>query len=84
MATRIAAEHALATLQAAKDGGADWVILCDTNGGTMPDEVAEITEVVMREIGIPVGIHTHDDTGVAVANALASVRAGVNPDTGHN
>lgn len=70
------AEHALATLQAAKDGGADWVVLCDTNGGTMPDEVAEITEVVMREIGIPVGIHTHDDTGVAVANALASVRAG--------
>jgi 2-isopropylmalate synthase len=69
-------EHALATLLAAKEGGADWVILCDTNGGTMPHEVAEITEVVMKEIGIPVGIHTHDDTGVAVANALASVRAG--------
>lgn len=69
-------EHALATLQAAKDGGADWVVLCDTNGGTMPHEVAEITEVVMREIGIPVGIHTHDDTGVAVANALSSIQAG--------
>lgn len=70
------AEHALATLMAAKEGGADWVVLCDTNGGTMPHEVAEITDVVMREIGIPVGIHTHDDTGVAVANALASVAAG--------
>ena len=69
-------EHALATLQAARDGGADWVVLCDTNGGTMPHEVAEITEVVMREIGIPVGIHTHDDTGVAVANALSSIQAG--------
>lgn len=69
-------EHALATLLAAKQGGADWVVLCDTNGGTMPHEVAEITDVVMKEVGLPVGIHTHDDTGVAVANALASIRAG--------
>ncbi|MDF1861047.1 MAG: citramalate synthase [Verrucomicrobiales bacterium] len=69
-------EHALATLQAAKDGGADWVVLCDTNGGTMPHEVAEMTEIVIREIGIPVGIHTHDDTGVAAANAQASILAG--------
>jgi len=69
-------EHALATLAAAKEGGADWVVLCDTNGGTLPHEVAEITEVVLRELGIPVGIHTHDDTGVAVANALAAIRAG--------
>ncbi|MEM6278513.1 MAG: citramalate synthase [Verrucomicrobiota bacterium] len=69
-------EHALATLTAAKEGGADWVVLCDTNGGTMPHEVAEITHVVMEELGIPVGIHTHDDTGVGVANALASIRAG--------
>ena len=70
------ADHALATLAAAKEGGADWLVLCDTNGGTMPHEVAKITEVVMREIGVPVGIHTHDDTGVAVANALASIQAG--------
>ncbi|MEM9280971.1 MAG: citramalate synthase, partial [Verrucomicrobiota bacterium] len=69
-------EHALATLAAAREGGADWVVLCDTNGGTMPHEVGEITEVVMKEIGVPVGIHTHDDTGVGVANALASVGAG--------
>ncbi len=71
-----APEHALATLAAAKEGGADWLVLCDTNGGTMPHEVAEITEIVMRTFSIPVGIHTHDDTGVAVANALASVLAG--------
>ena len=71
-----APEHALATLAAAKEGGADWLVLCDTNGGTMPHEVAEITEVVMKTFGLPVGIHTHDDTGVAVANALASILAG--------
>jgi len=71
-----APEHALATLAAAKEGGADWLVLCDTNGGTMPHEVAEITEVVVKEFGIPVGIHSHDDTGVGVANALASILAG--------
>jgi len=70
------ADHALATLVAAKEGGADWLVLCDTNGGTMPDEVASITEVVVRELGVPVGIHAHDDTGVGVANSLASVRSG--------
>ncbi|NNE93586.1 MAG: citramalate synthase, partial [Verrucomicrobiales bacterium] len=69
-------DHALATLQAAKEGGADWLVLCDTNGGVMPHEVEEMTEVVIRELGIPVGIHTHDDTGVGVANALASIRVG--------
>lgn len=71
-----APEHALATLAAAKEGGADWLVLCDTNGGTMPHEVAAIAEVVMKTLGLPVGIHTHDDTGVAVANALAAILAG--------
>ncbi len=69
-------EHALAAIAAAKEGGADWLVLCDTNGGTMPHEVAEIAAAVVRTLGIPVGIHTHDDTGVAVANALAAVHAG--------
>jgi 2-isopropylmalate synthase len=68
--------HALGTLRAAKEGGADILVLCDTNGGTMPHEVAEITARVIAELDMPVGIHTHDDTGVGVANALASVRAG--------
>ena len=70
------AQYALATLKAAKEGGADIVVLCDTNGGTMPDEVAKLTEHVMAELDMPVGIHTHDDTGVGVANALASISAG--------
>jgi len=69
-------EHALDTLRAAKDGGASMVVLCDTNGGTMPHEVEELTQIVLKELDMPVGIHTHDDTGVGVANALASVRAG--------
>ncbi len=70
------AGHALATLEAAKEGGADIVVLCDTNGGTLPDEVARITAEVCERLGMPVGIHTHDDSGLGVANALAAVREG--------
>ena len=69
-------EHALATLAAAKEGGADILVLCDTNGGAMPHEVAEITLTVKEKLAMAVGIHTHDDTGVGVANALSSIRAG--------
>ena len=69
-------EHALATLQAAKEGGADILVLCDTNGGTLPDEVETITATVRERLQIPVGIHTHDDSGLAVANSLAAVRQG--------
>ncbi len=69
-------EHAMATLFSAQEGGADIVVLCDTNGGTMPDEVAAMTAEVCGALEIPVGIHTHDDTGVGVANALAAVRSG--------
>lgn len=70
------ADHALSTLLAAQEGGAEIAVLCDTNGGTMPHEVEEITQAVIDALDIPVGIHTHDDTGVGVANALASIRAG--------
>ena len=73
---KASAKHALGTLQAAKDGGADIVVLCDTNGGTLPHEVEKITKIVKKELGIPVGIHTHDDAGFGVANAIASIRAG--------
>jgi len=69
-------EHAMLTLEAAKKGGADIVVLCDTNGGTLPHEVAEITLKVRDFLGIPVGIHTHDDAGFGVANAIAAVRSG--------
>jgi 2-isopropylmalate synthase len=70
------AEFALATLTAAADEGADMLVLCDTNGGTMPEEIAEITDVVQRRFPGRVGIHTHNDCGLGVANALAAVRAG--------
>lgn len=69
--------HALDCVKAALDAGARWVVLCDTNGGTMPAEVEEIVnEVLTVAPGERIGIHAHDDTGQAVANTLAAVRAG--------
>jgi 2-isopropylmalate synthase len=69
--------YALAVARAAHEAGARWVVLCDTNGGTLPDEVAAIvSDVVERVPGSHVGIHTHNDTENAVANSLAAVRAG--------
>jgi 2-isopropylmalate synthase len=69
-------DYALETLEAARDGGADILVLCDTNGGTMPHEVEELTRLVHEKLARPVGIHPHDDCGLGVANALAAVRAG--------
>ena len=71
-------EYALDCLRAALDAGARWIVLCDTNGGALPSEVHRITGEVIAA-GIPgdrLGIHTHDDTGNAVANTLAAVEAG--------
>jgi 2-isopropylmalate synthase len=70
--------YALSCLHAAKGAGARWIVLCDTNGGTLPADVGRITAEVMKD-GIPgarLGIHCHDDTGNAVANSLAAVDAG--------
>ena len=70
--------YALDCLRAAYEAGARWVVLCDTNGGTLPHEVFEITRAVIAA-GIPgdrLGIHTHDDTGNAVASSLAAIDAG--------
>lgn len=71
-------DYALACARTAYEAGARWVVLCDTNGGTLPGEVKEIVARV-REIvpGTHLGIHAHDDTGQAVANSLAAVEAGV-------
>ncbi len=70
--------YAMECLQAAFDGGARWLVLCDTNGGTMPDEVERIVATVAAKFGGDrLGIHTHNDTEHAVANSLAAVRAGV-------
>ena len=70
-------DYALACAQAAYDAGARWVVLCDTNGGTLPHEVEAIVAAVTARIpGSHVGIHAHNDTEQAVANSLAAVRAG--------
>src|SRR5438067_1296619 len=69
-------EYALATWQAAEKAGADLVVLCDTNGGRLPKEIAEITALAIRKLSSRVGIHTHDDIGLGVANALAGIEAG--------
>lgn len=69
-------DFSMATLAAAAEGGADILVLCDTNGGTMPDEIAEITASVEARFPGRVGIHTHNDCGMGAANALAAVRAG--------
>jgi 2-isopropylmalate synthase len=70
------AEFAMATLAAAHGAGADVLVLCDTNGGTMPDEISAITSAVETRFPGKVGIHTHNDCGLGVANALAAVHAG--------
>lgn len=69
-------EYALKTLKAAESAGADRIILCDTNGGTLFHEIPEIVAQVQRTVLVPLGIHTHDDTGFANANALAALQAG--------
>lgn len=70
-------EFALSCLKAAIDGGARWVVLCDTNGGSLPFEIEDIVGDVCKVIpGTSLGIHSHDDSGNAVANSLSAVRAG--------
>src|SRR5690242_21149262 len=70
-------QYALACAKAAHEAGARWVVLCDTNGGTLPHEIETIVgEVVKHVPGDHVGIHAHNDTEQAVANSLAAVRAG--------
>jgi 2-isopropylmalate synthase len=68
--------YALETLRAAARGGAEAIVLCDTNGGTPPWEIEERVRAVVTDPGVPVGIHAHDDIGCAVASSLAAVRAG--------
>ena len=70
------AEYALQTVRVAGEAGAECVILCDTNGGALPDEIADIVERVRNESDVALGIHTHNDAELAVAGTLAAVRAG--------
>jgi len=68
--------YALKTLGAAVEGGAERVILCDTNGGTLPDRIGELVRLVKAEIPVPLGIHCHNDCGVAVYSSVVAVREG--------
>lgn len=70
-------EYAINSLKAAKEAGAVSLVLCDTNGGCMPDEIAEITKKVKEEMNMTLGIHCHNDSGLAVANSIMAVEAGV-------
>ncbi|MBN1849187.1 MAG: citramalate synthase [Deltaproteobacteria bacterium] len=70
------AKYALRTVKAAINGGADVIVLCDTNGGTLPHEIQAIMTDVMPHIPLPVGIHTHNDCGLALANSLMAVQCG--------
>jgi 2-isopropylmalate synthase len=69
-------EYALACLKAAADHGADYVVLCDTNGGRLPHEITAATQAALAAVSCRVGIHTHNDCGLGVANALAALHAG--------
>ena len=69
-------EYALKTLEAAAAANVDCIVLCDTNGGSMPFEVAEIVRTVKKRIKTPLGIHTHNDGECAVANSLIAVENG--------
>lgn len=69
-------QYALETIKAATLGGADFIVLCDTNGGTMPWELQGIFEEVKKVTDVPLGIHAHNDSGVGVANSLVAVKSG--------
>ncbi len=71
------AEYALACLAAAEKAGADWICLCDTNGGALPNEVVRAIEAAQQAVKTPLGMHAHNDCELAVANTLVAVEAGV-------
>lgn len=70
-------EYTIKTLKAAAAGGADNITLCDTNGGSLPSEIATIIEEVKKHIKLPLGIHTHNDSEMGVANSIVAVQQGV-------
>lgn len=69
-------EFAIRMLKAAEKGGASTLVLCDTNGGTLPQEISQIVRDVISKVNLPVGIHAHNDSGVGVANSLIAVNSG--------
>ena len=73
---KLDSDYALKTARTAAEAGAVLIVMCDTNGGTMPEEVADITRAAGAALSVPLGIHTHNDCDLAVANSLAAVDAG--------
>jgi len=69
-------EYALRVARTAEAAGADWLVLCDTNGGSLPSEVGNVTARVGEELDIPLGIHCHNDSNLAVANSIMAVENG--------
>ncbi|GAG52305.1 unnamed protein product, partial [marine sediment metagenome] len=69
-------EYATKTIKAAEEAGAGWIVLCDTNGGSLPAWIGEVVGKVGKEIEVPLGIHTHNDSGMAVANSIVAVVSG--------
>jgi 2-isopropylmalate synthase len=69
-------EYALACARAAAEAGADWIVLCDTNGGSLPSYITTVVNAVRAAVPTRIGIHSHNDSDMAVANALAAVEAG--------
>lgn len=69
-------DYAMQTLQAAAEAGADLIVMCDTNGGTLPEQIAEFVSTLRRSVRVSVGIHCHNDCELAVANSLAAVKSG--------
>jgi 2-isopropylmalate synthase len=70
-------DYAIRAIKSAEDAGADTIVLCDTNGGTLTLEIVEIISEVKKHVDTPLGIHAHNDSGLAVANSVAAVQAGV-------
>ncbi len=69
-------EYAIKTLKAAADAGADWIVLCDTNGGALPEDIRIATLAAIDAVDKPIGIHTHDDGGLSLANTIVAVELG--------
>ncbi len=70
-------EYTIKTIKTAMEAGADYIVFCDTNGGTMPHEIEEILKEVLSMVNVRTGIHAHNDSGLAVANSITAVRCGV-------
>lgn len=69
-------DYALKAIKAAEEAGCDTICLCDTNGGCFPSEIYDIVSEVKKNVGVEIGIHTHNDTGMAVANSIMAIEAG--------